>query len=1120
MRILLSHRTHYVYDRPAALGPHTVRLRPAAHAKANIETYALHVEVEQPCAVHWQQDPAGNHVAQLTFRAGQRVTSLDLLVELAVDVRPVNPFDFFVDPRCETAPFTYPDNLADDLRPYLELESVVGERGPKLDEFLRALPTQGPTVDLVVALNRHVNERLAYVIREEIGIWSPERTLTEGRASCRDSAVLLVTALRSRGFAARFVSGYLVQLTDEGMIPDEPRGVSKDVVDLHAWAEVYLPGAGWIGLDATSGLLCGEGHIPLACTARPAAASPLEGTSDTPAGAVRFSMTVERLGHEPRPTAPFTDETWERLVAAGDAVDRALAAGGVELTVGGEPTFVSREHVEAPEWNGEALGETKWTQGVALAEALRERLMPGGVLLRGFGKHYPGESLPRWSLDVIAAADGTPLARRRAPSTGLSRRPATIADAKRLVEAIANRLQIAGDEPGVHAAFEDPWHFVREESRLPVGLDPHAAGLDDPEARRRLARVLDRGLGAEVGVVLPLSPTPDGKWTSDRWAFRRDRLYLVPGDSPVGLRLPLDSIVGAPPLEPEEERYEGPIDPRRPDADLRADLHLDQAKLDEPTKLRRERGPAPVAPRGIRTALCVEPRDGALHVFLPPLPSAARFIELVRAIDEAAGHLELEARLEGYPPPKSPALRRIVVTPDPGVLEVNIPPTRTRREHTELMDAVFDAALHAGLSSEKYQLDGRLAGSGGGNHITLGGPTALTSPFVKRPELLASLLTFTQHHPSLSYLFTGLFVGPTSQAPRIDEARHDSLYEAEIALDRAFGKDASPPPPWLSDALFRHLLVDLSGNTHRAEICIDKLFDPQTPHGRQGLVELRAFEMPPHVRMVEAQVTLVRALVASFASQAYRRPLVRWGQVLHDRFLLPTWMWRDFEEVLAHLAEAGFALPQEAYRAFLELRCPIIGILQASDVKLELRNAIEPWNVLGEELTQAGTARFVDSSMERIEVRAEGLVPERHAVMVNGQILPLRATGRAGESVGGVRFRAWAPPHSLHPHLGIHHPLRVELLDTWSKRSLGACGYHVWHPEGRAFDAPPLTRFEAAARRAQRFTREGPSPWPVRPDWVRPSADAPYTLDLRRFAIDHPIPEPFERSERAEVESR
>jgi uncharacterized protein (DUF2126 family) len=441
------------------------------------------------------------------------------------------------------------------------------------------------------------------------------------------------------------------------------------------------------------------------------------------------------------------------------------------------------------------------------------------------------------------------------------------------------------------------------------------------------------------------------------------------------------------------------------------------------------------------------------------------------------------------------------------VLEVNLPPTEGTRAHARVLGDVFDAALRAGLTAEKYLLDGRMAGSGGGNHLTLGGRTALESPFVRRPDLLASLITFTQHHPSLSFLFTGLFVGPTSQAPRVDEARHDALYELEIALPRAFDR-REPAPPWLGDLLFRHLLVDVTGNTHRAEISIDKLYDWRTPHGRQGLVELRAFEMPPHPRMASAQMTLARALVAAFASEPYRAPLVRWGTELHDRFLLPTWLWRDFEDVLGYLARRGIALPADAYRAFLDLRCPVVGRAQLGDVAIEIRNAIEPWHVLGEEPTATGTSRYVDSSVERIEVRAEGVVEERHQVLVNGLTLPMRDTGTRGERAAGVRFRAWAPPHSLHAHLGIHHPIRVDVLDAWARRSLGACAYHVWHPEGCGYDKPPLTRFEAAARRARRFTLEGPLPWPVAPLATSPHPEMPCTLDLRRYPGDRPPPPP------------
>ncbi|HWO25858.1 MAG TPA: transglutaminase family protein, partial [Kofleriaceae bacterium] len=443
---------------------------------------------------------------------------------------------------------------------------------------------------------------------------------------------------------------------------------------------------------------------------------------------------------------------------------------------------------------------------------------------------------------------------------------------------------------------------------------------------------------------------------------------------------------------------------------------------------------------------------------------------------------------------------------------VNLPPAYSAREAADTLATVFDAALATGLTAERYMLDGRAAGSGGGNHITIGASRPERSPWLVRPELLASLVTFTQHHPSLSYLFSGLFVGPTSQAPRVDEARHDALYELEIALPRLY--ESPPPPAWQVDALLRHLLVDVAGSTHRAEISIDKLLDPQTPYGRQGLVELRAFEMPPHPRMAAAQVVLVRALVAAFASAPYRHPLVRWGSALHDRFLLPYYLWRDFEDVLAYLAERGVALPADGYRPFVELRCPLVGAIAAGDARLEVRNAIEPWHVLGEEATQTGTARYVDSSVERIELRAIGLDAARFTVAVNGVEVPLRETSGPDVRVGGVRFRAWCPPHALHPHLGIHHPLRIEIVDTWAARGVAAGTYHVWHPEGRAFDAPPLTRVEAAARRAQRFTLEGPGPAPRLLRVGAPSAEQPHTLDLRRIERGAPMPRPADWTDR------
>ena len=1124
---MIQHRSRYVYPRPALLGPQVIRLRPADHARAQIERYTLAIEPEH--RRNWQRDPHGNHVARVTFKPGQSTMALEVLVELAVEIRPVNPFDFFVDDRVKTVPFRYPDQLDGELAPYLETGDPAYRLGRKATELLAALPASGDTVGFLTGMNARVRERIAYVIRDEPGMWTPEETLVQGRGSCRDVAVLLVALMRARGIAARFVSGYLVQLTDEGMIPDEPRGAGRDVVDLHAWAEAYVPGAGWIGFDGTSGLLCGEGHIPLAATASPSHAAPLDGTSDVAASSVEFTTSIARLGHEARPTAPYPDEVWTELLAGGDRADAALTAAGLDVWIGGEPTFTARERQDQPEWQGGALGPDKWTRGRKLAGELRDRLAPGGVILHRMGKHYPGESLPRWALDVIARRGSGP---GPGPGPGPEMWPdrrltdsGSISAAERFGVTLTGALSVARE---LHPAFEDPWEIVRAEANLPVEIDPKTAGLDDPEERRRLAAILDRGAGNIVAWVLPLARTATG-WRTERWKLRREHLFLLCGDSPAGLRLPLGSIAGAPapvwaeapdlpdprrdapddhqarraapetanPANPANPAAQNPANPANPAAQNPAS----PANPATPARTPGEPEPLP----GIRTALVIEPRDGQLWVFVPPVARFDEFCDLVSAIDRARAATGLAVHLEGYAPPPSPERYRFSVTPDPGVLEVNLPPAASCAEAVRLHHTVFDAALASGLTAERYLLDGRTAGSGGGNHITIGGPVPERSPWLRAPGLLASLVTFAQHHPSLSYLFTGLFVGPTSQAPRVDEARHDALYELELALPQLH---ASPPPPWQVDALLRHLLVDVAGSTHRAEISIDKLFDPHTPYGRQGLVELRAFEMPPHPRMVGAQAVLVRALLASLVASPYQHKLVRWGAELHDRFLLPYFLWRDFEDVLDHLAARGVALPAGAYRPFVELRCPLAGTIEVGAARLEVRNAIEPWHVLGEEATQAGTARYVDSSVERLELRAIGLDAERYTVAVNHVIVPLRPAAGRDVRVGGVRFRAWCPPHALHPHLGIHHPLRIDVVDIWAQRGVAGAAYHVWHPEGRAFDAPPLTRVEAEARRNRRFTQEGPSPWPPRARSVPPHPDQPYTLDLRRIDTGTPMPDP------------
>ncbi len=1095
----MKHRTSYLYDEPTTFGPHVVRLRPADHGRARVLAYNL--EISPVPRTHAQQDAWGNRIVRATFDEVDPTERLDVTVDASFDVRPVNPFDFFVEESFETLPAAYPPRLARELAPFLSpLQS-----GPRVREFAADHRPQGRLVDFLVELNRSVAGAVRYIIRTEPGIQTGEETLQIGSGSCRDSAVLLVTVLRQHGLAARFVSGYLIQLTDEGNIPDEAKGVDRDVVDLHAWAEVYVPGAGWVGLDGTSGLLCGEGHVPLAGTADPSLAGPIEGTASSAAAHMDVEMTVSRLGHEPRPRRPYTDEQWSAMIDVGRRSDAMLSSARLQLTMGGEPTWTSRLHPKADEWNGDALGPTKWAQGVTMTRELLDRLAPNGLLLHRFGKHYPGESLPRWAMHIIWRPDGQALWRDRGnfdfgsgghaalddgrqPPDGRGRE-----EAKRFQDSLTRALGL--DDDAWIDGYEDPWHFIREEEDLPTDVDPLRADLDDSEERRRLARVLNRGLGRPVGFVLPLARDRDA-WLTGRWTFRRGRLFLIPGDSPMGLRLPLDRVGGEPvetfEQDPSSLREALKLPPWERQAFLTADGR-------EPGRFEVHQVAELRPGKKVRTALCIEPRGGVVHVFLPPLPRSDDFLNLVAAVEEAAAESRVAVSLEGYPPPSDPRLRSCLVTPDPGVLEVNLPVTGSVDEYVELIEVVTDAANHAGLTAERFQLDGRVAGSGGGHHLTLGGPSTLESPFIQRPQLLGQMIRFLQNHPSLSYLFTGLFVGPTSQAPRVDEGRHDALYELEIALDR-LERAKDVPPPWLTDRLLRNLLIDVSGNTHRTEISIDKLYDPAFASGRQGILEFRAFEMPPHERMAAAQMLLVRSIVAALSQRPYERPIVRWGSQLHDRFMLPHFLWADFKDVLWELNEAGLPFSEDHYRPFLDFRCPLVGRHVMEDVELEVRSALEPWPVLGEEGTRVGTVRYVDSSVERLEIKARGLTPERHVVTANGWTVPLRPTGEATELVAGVRFKAWQPPHGLQPTVPIDHPIRFDVIDTWARRSLGAVTYHVWHPEGRGYDEPPLTAFEAAARRAQRFTTEGHAPYPAVPRPAPTHPEQPFTLDLRRFA--------------------
>jgi uncharacterized protein (DUF2126 family) len=1102
IRVALRHKTSYTYDRRITLGPQVVRLRPAPHSRTPIVSYAMHVSPSGHF-LNWQQDPQGNFLARLVFQELTDHFSID--IELIADLKSINPFDFFLEPDAEHVPFKYDAASLSELKPYLE----VGPGGPAVEALVAGLTLNGQrTVEFLVALNQLVHDRVKYVIRLEPGVQAPEETLALASGSCRDSAWLLVQVLRRLGYAARFASGYLIQLKPDQKPLEGPAGPDTDFTDLHAWAEVYLPGAGWVGLDATSGLFTGEGHVPLACTPEPSGAAPITGALDECEVTFHHEMTLERVRETPRVTAPYTDVSWRRIESLGHKIDAELRALDVRLTQGGEPTFVSVDDPDGLEWNFTALGPGKRRLAGQLFRRLAHRFAHDPLLHYGQGKWYPGEQLPRWALGCFFRKDGESIWRREELfASDEHDYGASSSSAARFVERLAAKLEV--DAAHAMPAYEDPFHYMLKERRLPVNLTPLDGRLDDPMERARVAKIFEQGLGRVVGYALPIRPRGAGAWQSGAWFLRRELLYLSPGDSPMGYRLPVDSL---PWVAKEDYPYVNERDPFAeraplPPYDFPAEIRRQKP---DPSADGRERPPAPKESADwiVRTALCVEPRDGTLHVFLPPAEELEDYLDLVRRIEAVAAELKQPVRIEGYTPPQDPRLERFTVTPDPGVIEVNIHPATSWDALVKNTTVLYEEARECRLGTEKFMLDGRHTGTGGGNHLTLGGPTPADSPLLRRPDVLASLVGYWHDHPALSYLFSGQFIGPTSQAPRVDEARYEASYELETAFAEArrIVHERGNVAPWLVDRIFRNLLADVTGNTHRTEFCIDKLYSPDSTTGRLGLLEMRAFEMPPHARMSLAQTLLVRGLLTRFWKQPYEAKVVRWGTSLHDRFMLPHFVWQDFKDVLGELAQVGYAFEDNWFHPHFEFRFPAIGSVSYDSVQLELRRALEPWHVLAEESAQGGTARNVDSSLERVQVLVRGAVPGRHQVICNGARLPLHPTGAQGEAVAGVRFRAWQIPSQLHPTQGVHAPLELSLVDSWAERALGGCTLNVSHPGGLSYETLPVNALEAEARRASLFVGHGHSAGPLDSSRVvdARNPDYPLTLDLRRLAVPYP----------------
>ncbi|MDX2195851.1 MAG: transglutaminase family protein [Cytophagales bacterium] len=1049
VKVAIRHQTHYIYDRAVSLSPHVFRLRPAPHCRTKIDKYTINISPKNHY-INWMQDPFGNYQARVVFPEQSR--ELYFEVELIANMEVINPFDFFLEEYAEYYPFTYDAVLKSELVPYL----TPAESGSLLMKWINdhKITSKMRMVDFLVKINQQLSQDINYTIRMEPGVQLCEHTLGTALGSCRDTGWLLVQICRHYGLAARFVSGYLVQLTADEKPLEGPAGTEKDFTDLHAWCEVYIPGAGWIGLDPTSGLFAGEGHIPLACTPDYHSAAAVTGAIDPCESTMTYRNEVVRIYETPRVTKPLTESQWNAAVALGYKVEQDLKTHDVQLTMGGEPTFVSATDMESAQWNTAADGEEKRTMAYDLILKLKQSFAPKGLLHVGMGKWYPGELLPRWQYSLYWRKDGVPIC----PDENYQANPFKDygfepTHALKFMEALVAKIGVKSTY--IHTAYEDVLYYLWSEGKVPSNINVLQKDLKSSIERQYLADLLVKGLNKPIAYVLPLKwSTERNAWLTCQWKLRKENLYLIPGNSPVGLRLPLDSLI-------ENDKEEIVVE-----TDLFAEVPLlnhdhifDIQTIEKYT---------------VRTALTVEARNGKLYIFLPPLTVIEKYLQLLSAVYEVAKAVKMPVIIEGYTPPSDNRIEKLVVSPDPGVIEVNIHPASSWGEILHNYDTLFQNAKLSKLGTQKFMLDGRHTGTGGGNHITIGGAKPSSSPLLRRPDLIKSFIIFWQHHPSLSYLFSGAFIGPTSQAPRVDEGRIENLYELEIALSKI--PEKGEIPYWLTDRLLRNLLTDLTGNTHRAEFCIDKLYSPDSTSGRLGILEFRAFDMPPHYHMCMLQLLLIRALLATFWQKPYQGKLIRWGTELHDRFLLPHYCHADMTEVVSYLQSNGYDFDMRWFDSFFEFRFPKYGSIEAQGIQLDVNMAIEPWHVLGEEATTQGTARYVDSSHERVQVKLTGLTKDRYALMCNGKMIALKSTGKTGEYVSGIKYKAWNPYSSLHPTIGVQSPLVFDIVDKWNKKSIGGCKYFVSHPGGRSYDTLPVNSMEAESRRINRFWDIGHTP--------------------------------------------
>ena len=1040
-RIALTHRMDLRFDRQVQLSTHWLRLRPAPHTKATLEAYSLKVEPDTSF-LNWVRDPYENYLARLDLP--EPVSGLGLVVEVIAELVPANPFNFLVEPYAFKYPFAYPSHHAKELAPYLR----IGQQSPAVLAWLDGLTlAPGYITERLGELNLKLNKTFPATQDSRPGIVDLEAMLRQGRGSNSDLAWLLTLSLRSLGLAARFTSGYLA-------MPASAEG-GVDMAKLHAWSEVYLPGAGWVGLDPSVGVFTAEGHIPLATAPEPLRTLPVVGYVEACQETFREDISLRRL--LPKPVSwPYGESQWADMQALGAKIDAESSAQAVDLSVAIDLAFVSAYYAGEPEWTTAALGPNKRQVAAELLDRLRKRLAPGGVLHLGQCDWYSGEAVPRWRLGSFFRADGVPVWRN--PELLGFRQvsfPISPSDAKRFAELLAANLGIAPDF--IQPAHEDGLHQLWTNRGI-FDYAPRAEDLREPARRHALAELLSQNQGEPTGFVLPMRwDGARSAWASGSWKFRRNTLYLTPGDFSMGYRLPLASLLAGNQGAEESDPERCPFEEREALAPDTGELSARFASFTDSPNPELEAADDPTADirRPPRTAVCIQVRHGRLFVFLPPLTHLEHYLDLVAAIESAAEKTGIPVMLEGYEPPEDFRLCRLLAEPEPGILKLSLPAAHGFERRQELTAAAYREAEACGLRAERILTDGKREPPGGRSAMRLGGKTPADSPFLQCPQLLRSLIVYWQRHPCLSYFFAGRSIGPGGAAPRPDEGRDDALYELSTALQR-FPAGANPMP-WLPDRLLRHLLADAAGDMKRAELRIDHLYPPERSSLRLGKIQIRSFETPPDPRMAMLQSLLVGGILAHLAKTPTSSALTDWGPALHDRFMLPRMLWDDLQAVLRDLDGAGLPFQLDWFEAFHALHFPVLGRVQTGDLGLRLRHAHEPWPVLAEETTASGVARFVDSANARVEVTCTGLTPSRYALVCNGHRTPLQETGVAGEWVCGVRFKAFNPPSTLHPTKPPVNRLSFDLVDLWTGKVVMGCTYFPPRPAVTGLAAPVST---------------------------------------------------------------